>query len=75
MGNKRVDNVQLNQQSQWLEPSGPKSLVEERDACGVGFIADQQGRASHRLVADALHALSTEAAAVPIKTPVMGLGL
>ena len=58
MGNKRVDNVQLNQQSQWLEPSGPKSLVEERDACGVGFIADQQGRASHRLVADALHALS-----------------
>ncbi|MEM9979267.1 MAG: glutamate synthase central domain-containing protein, partial [Cyanobacteria bacterium P01_D01_bin.2] len=58
MGNKRVDNVQLNQQSQWLEPSGPKSLVEERDACGVGFIADQQGRASHRLVTDALHALS-----------------
>ncbi|EKV01440.1 glutamate synthase family protein [Leptolyngbya sp. PCC 7375] len=58
MGNKRVDNVQTNQQFQGLEPLGPKSLVEERDACGVGFIADQQGRASHRLVTDALHALS-----------------
>ncbi|MEM8612199.1 MAG: glutamate synthase-related protein [Cyanobacteria bacterium P01_H01_bin.105] len=41
-----------------MESLGPKSLVEERDACGVGFIADQQGRASHRLVTDALHALS-----------------
>ncbi|MEM7062355.1 MAG: glutamate synthase large subunit [Cyanobacteria bacterium P01_B01_bin.77] len=58
MVNKRVDHFQANQQSQWLGALGPKSLVEERDACGVGFIADQQGRASHRLVADALHALS-----------------
>ncbi|MEM9483670.1 MAG: glutamate synthase large subunit [Cyanobacteria bacterium P01_F01_bin.116] len=58
MVNKRLDNLQSNQQSQWLNPLGPKSLVEERDACGVGFIADQQGRSSHRLVADALHALS-----------------
>ena len=41
-----------------LEPLGPSWLVEERDACGVGFIADQQGRASHRLVADTLTALS-----------------
>ncbi|MEB3336258.1 MAG: glutamate synthase-related protein [Leptolyngbyaceae bacterium] len=32
-------------------------LVEERDACGVGFIADQQGRASHDLVVKALLAL------------------
>ncbi|NEP62106.1 MAG: hypothetical protein F6K31_35045, partial [Symploca sp. SIO2G7] len=57
MVNKRVDNLQANQHSQWLSLLGPKSLVEERDACGVGFIADRQGRASHRLVADALHAL------------------
>ncbi|MBT9315508.1 glutamate synthase large subunit [Leptothoe spongobia] len=57
MVNKRLDNLRSNQQSQWLNPLGPKSLVEERDACGVGFIADQQGRSSHRLVADALHAL------------------
>ncbi len=37
---------------------GPSWLVEERDACGVGFIADQDGRASHNLVAQALKALT-----------------
>jgi len=35
---------------------GQRWLVEERDACGVGFIADRQGRASHDLVAKALAA-------------------
>jgi glutamate synthase (ferredoxin) len=38
--------------------AGPPWLVEERDACGVGFIADQQGRASHDLVTKALAALT-----------------
>ncbi|MCL6432785.1 MAG: glutamate synthase subunit alpha [Leptolyngbyaceae cyanobacterium HOT.MB2.61] len=37
---------------------GQRWLVEERDACGVGFIADQKGRASHTLVEQALSALS-----------------
>ena len=41
-----------------LEPQGPSWLVEERDACGVGFLADRQGRASHQLVKDTLTALS-----------------
>lgn len=36
---------------------GPRWLVEERDACGVGFVADQQGRASHDLVEKSLRAL------------------
>ena len=45
-------------QTDTLEPLGPSWLVEERDACGVGFIADQKGRASHKLVADTLTALS-----------------
>jgi len=36
---------------------GPKWLVEERDACGVGFLADQQNRPSHRLIEQALAAL------------------
>lgn len=36
---------------------GPKWLVEERDACGVGFLADQHNRPSHALVAQALAAL------------------
>nr|WP_017300618.1 glutamate synthase large subunit [Nodosilinea nodulosa] len=42
--------------SEWLN-WGPKSLVEERDACGVGFLADRQNRPSHDLVAKALAAL------------------
>lgn len=37
--------------------AGQPWLVEERDACGVGFIVDQQGRASHDLVSKALIAL------------------
>jgi len=36
--------------------AGQRWLVEERDACGVGFIADQQGRKSHDLVQKALAA-------------------
>jgi glutamate synthase (ferredoxin) len=36
---------------------GQPWLVEERDACGVGFIADQQGRSSHDLVEKTLVAL------------------
>ncbi|MEM8638345.1 MAG: glutamate synthase large subunit [Cyanobacteria bacterium P01_G01_bin.54] len=36
---------------------GPPWLVEERDACGVGFIADPQGHASHKLVQQSLRAL------------------
>ena len=38
--------------------AGQRWLVEERDACGVGFLADQKGRASHHLVEQALSALT-----------------
>ncbi|MBD2774914.1 glutamate synthase-related protein [Iningainema tapete] len=37
---------------------GQRWLVEERDACGVGFIAHYQNIASHKIVARALVALS-----------------
>ncbi|MEA5508257.1 glutamate synthase large subunit [Crocosphaera sp. UHCC 0190] len=37
---------------------GPPSLVEERDACGVGFIADVKGKGSHKLIEQTLTALS-----------------
>jgi glutamate synthase (ferredoxin) len=37
---------------------GPRWLVEERDACGVGFIADVKGRGTHQLIEQALSALS-----------------
>ncbi|NEO41790.1 MAG: glutamate synthase subunit alpha [Moorea sp. SIOASIH] len=36
---------------------GQRWLVEERDACGVGFIASGQGIASHQLIEQALVAL------------------
>ncbi|MBD2387947.1 glutamate synthase-related protein [Cylindrospermum sp. FACHB-282] len=37
---------------------GQKWLVEERDACGVGFIAHRQNHASHEIVNKALVALT-----------------
>lgn len=36
---------------------GQRWLVEERDACGVGFIAYQDARQSNQLIKQALHAL------------------
>ncbi|MEO1670248.1 MAG: glutamate synthase subunit alpha, partial [Cyanobacteria bacterium J06631_2] len=36
---------------------GQRWLVEERDACGVGFIAYQDGRQSNKIVQEALKAL------------------
>ena len=44
-------------QMQKLTPAGfagQRWLVEERDGCGVGFIADQKGRKSHDLIEKAL---------------------
>ncbi len=37
---------------------GQRWLVEERDACGVGFIAYQDGRLRHSIIQQALKALS-----------------
>lgn len=37
---------------------GQRWLVEERDACGVGFIANPQGIASHEIIVKALPALT-----------------
>ncbi|MGB3492375.1 MAG: glutamate synthase-related protein [Elainellaceae cyanobacterium] len=38
--------------------NGQRWLIEERDACGVGFIADVKARSSHDLVEKALAALT-----------------
>lgn len=38
--------------------AGPRWLVEERDACGVGFIANCKNQASYELVEKALSALT-----------------
>lgn len=49
-----------NQNSQQFSDNpywGPRWLTEERDACGVGFIADVKGNGSHQLIEQALAAL------------------
>ncbi len=48
----------LHQDSSSVGYDGQRWLVEERDACGVGFLADQKGRSSHHLVEQALSALT-----------------
>lgn len=40
-----------------LPEPGPAWLVEERDACGVGFIANHEGKAEHKVVQHGLTAL------------------
>ena len=70
MGNSYVNRQTSSLKSVAESPQRPKQfaadsngylgqpwLVEERDACGVGFIADQQGRSSHDLVQKTLLAL------------------
>ncbi|MGD1900678.1 MAG: glutamate synthase large subunit [Geitlerinemataceae cyanobacterium] len=37
--------------------TGPRWLEEERDACGVGFIAQQSGEANHATIENALRSL------------------
>ena len=57
----RVNTSQSNQSGQSGTANliqGPSWLVEERDACGVGFIADKEGRASHKILSNALKALT-----------------
>src|SRR3989304_2368048 len=39
------------------EAQGLYDPAHERDACGVGFIADMKGRKSHKIIADALKIL------------------
>ncbi len=48
-------NTRINQSKAGF--SGQRWLVEERDACGVGFIANQQGEANHAIISKALSAL------------------
>ncbi|NCR35610.1 MAG: glutamate synthase large subunit [Microcystis aeruginosa S11-01] len=50
--NLKIDNIHQ------IDPYwGPPWLVEERDACGVGFMADVRGSGSHQLIEQALSAL------------------
>jgi len=64
MNNQQMNQNQRNEVSQNSETHlsstyvGPRWLVEERDACGVGFIAHCENRASHEIVEKALAALA-----------------
>lgn len=59
MGNTSENyNRNLHQGSAGVPFSGQRWLVEERDACGVGFIANPTGEASHEIIAKALPALT-----------------
>lgn len=56
----KINNFSLNSHNRntTTEPfAGQRWLVEERDACGVGFIAHQDSRESNKIVQQALKAL------------------
>ena len=61
MKSKKIDNNEiqlgLSTKSARKPFSGQRWLIEERDACGVGFIAYQDGRESNKIVTQALKAL------------------
>ncbi|OCQ99202.1 glutamate synthase subunit alpha [Oscillatoriales cyanobacterium USR001] len=59
MGNTSVNhNRNLHSANTGTTYPGQRWLVEERDACGVGFIANQTGEATHEIIAKALPALT-----------------
>jgi glutamate synthase (ferredoxin) len=55
---KKQQNRAINQECQDTPFLGQPWLVEERDACGVGFIATVNGQGNHQLIEQALLALS-----------------
>jgi len=62
MNNQAMNQVQQITLSKMADAqdtySGPRWLVEERDACGVGFIAHRQNHTSHEIITKALDALT-----------------
>lgn len=58
--NKQLNavNQSSDKNSGLVSSAGPRWLVEERDACGVGFIANRDNQASHELIVQALSALT-----------------
>ena len=58
MGNTRSPNQNQSQGHRGIPYAGQSWLIEERDACGVGFIANQNGAATHSIIEKALPALT-----------------
>ncbi|MBV5260685.1 glutamate synthase subunit alpha [Synechococcus moorigangaii CMS01] len=57
MNHQGTSSQQNNQQQTTNYYTGPRWLVEERDACGVGFLAYKDGRKTHKLIEQTLTAL------------------
>jgi len=57
MNNKTVHQKEMNSLNKGAY-QGQRWLVEERDACGVGFIAHRRNLASHQIIVKALNALT-----------------
>ncbi len=58
MGNMSDRNQNQSQGHRGIPYAGQSWLIEERDACGVGFIANQNGAATHSIIEKALPALT-----------------
>ncbi|MFW6263987.1 MAG: glutamate synthase large subunit [Cyanobacteriota bacterium] len=57
MNQNRQQTQQSSAKNSKTPYAGQRWLVEERDACGVGFIASKDGHASHKLIDQSLIAL------------------
>ena len=56
---KNVNTLKIEDRAKQEAPfMGQRWLAQERDACGVGFIANQDGSANHKIVQQALAGLS-----------------
>ncbi len=53
-----TSNQNQSQSHRGIPYAGQSWLIEERDACGVGFIANQNGAATHSIIEKALPALT-----------------
>ena len=53
-----TSNQNQNQGHRGIPYAGQSWLIEERDACGVGFIANQNGAVTHSIIEKALPALT-----------------
>ncbi len=56
--NNQEQNMAFINNSSEISSQGQRWLVEERDACGVGFIAHRQNQASHEVLVKALDGLT-----------------
>jgi glutamate synthase (NADPH/NADH) large chain len=57
MTNEKTAQIQLNLPLSRPAKTGLYDPANEKDSCGVGFVADMKGRPSHAILQEANHAL------------------